>query len=210
VAPLAAVFPGEKMEPIQNPFGVLIDTAEGQPFSFDGFRADADRKYAPLIVNRVYTSLGRHPNSLGDYAIDGCYGRCHVERKSMEDAWSTILGWETEYETNRNLVGHRARFESELANLASIEAGVVVVEATIDQCLDLMPSRGKKTIDENRKIFFRSLISFNQRFKVHWAWMSSRRAAEVYAFRWMERFWEKLPAKERKQIIDSQQSEIPF
>ena len=197
-------------EPIANPFVVLIDTAEGQPFTFQGLKADADRNYSPLVVPRISTSLGRYPNSLGDYSVEGLYGRVHVERKSMEDAWSTILGWETEYEGSRGLVGHRARFESELENLANIEAGVVVVEATIDQCLDLMPARGKKTVDENRKIFFRSLISFQQRFRVNWAWLSSRRAAEVYTFRWMERFWEKLPAKERKAIIKAREEQIPF
>ncbi len=197
-------------EPIDNPFTILVDTAEGQPFTFQGLRADADRKNAAIIVPRISTSLGRYPNSLGDYAIHGCFGRVAVERKSMEDAWSTILGWETEYETGRGLVGHRARFESELQNLANIEAGVVVVEATIDQCLDYMPARGVKTIDQNRKIFFRSLISFQQRFRVNWAFLSSRRAAEVYAFRWMERFWEKLPAKERKEITRSIEQEIPF
>ncbi len=188
-------------EPIRNPFTILVDTAEGQPFTFTNFRADADRKYAPLVIETRSSNLGRHPDSLGDYTIDGCFGRVHVERKSMEDAWSTILGWETGYETSRGLQGRRDRFEKELENLSHIEAGLVVVEATIDQCLELMPSRGKKTIDENRKIFYRSRISFMQRFKVHWSWLSSRRAAEVETFRWLERFWEKnLTAAERKAI----------
>lgn len=196
-------------EPIRNPFTVLIDTAEGAPFTFTGFRADADRKYAPIIVDCQSSNLGRYPHSLGDYSIDGCFGRVHVERKSMEDAWSTILGWETEYEGSRNLVGHRNRFESELENLAKIEAGLVVVEATRDQCLEMMPARGKKSIDENRKTFYRSTISFMQRFKVPWVWASSRRAAEVDTFRWLERFWEKqLTAAERKAIKLAAKQEI--
>jgi len=196
------------MDPIVCPFTVLVDTAEGQPFTFTGLRADSDKGRAPIIVNCQYSNLGRHPDSLGDYSIAGLVGRVHVERKSMEDAWSTILGWETKYETNRNLAGHRERFEKELENLSKIEAGLVVVEATRDQCLDLMPARGKKTIAENRKIFYRSTISFMQRFRVHWVWSSSRRAAEVDTFRWLERFWKKqLTAAERKAIVKQELAE---
>jgi len=193
-------------EPIRNPFTILVDTAEGQPFTFTGIRADADKDYAPLIIDREYESLGRYPNSLGDYSVKGLTGRVHVERKSMSDAWSTILGWETEYEGTRGLVGHRNRFESELENLAGVECGLVVVEATIDQCILNMPARGTKTIAENRKIFYRSVLSFMQKYRVQWIWSSSRRAAEVDTFRWMEIFWRKrLTAAERRAIKKANQ-----
>lgn len=193
-------------EPIRNPFIILVDTAEGQPFTFSGHRADADKNYAPLIVEREYTCLGRHPDSLGDYSIKGLTGRVHVERKSMSDAWSTILGWESEYETSRGLVGHRNRFEKELENLSQIDCGLVVVEATIDQCILHMPARGTKTIQENRKIFYRSVLSCMQKYRVPWIWSSSRRAAEVDTFRWLELYWRKrTTAAERRAIKRSYQ-----
>ena len=196
------------MNPIACPFTILVDTAEGQPFTFTGFKADSDKNYAPLTVGCQFSNLGRYPDSLGDYSIAGLVGRVHVERKSVGDAWSTILGWETEYESNRNLAGHRDRFEKELENLSKIEAGLVVVEATRDQCIDLMPARGKKSIAENRKIFYRTTISFMQKYPVHWVWSSSRRAAEVDTFRWLEMFWRKrLTAAERKAIVKQEQAE---
>lgn len=196
------------MEPIVHPFTVLVDSAEGNPFTFEGFRADAAKNNAPLIVRTERSNLGRYPNSLGDYSIAGLVGRVHVERKSMEDVWSTILGWTKAYESARDLAGHRERFEKELENLSKIPAGLVVVEATRDQCLDLMPARGKKSIAENRKSFYRSTISFMQRFRVHWVWSSSRRAAEVDTFRWLDRYWRKeLTAAERKAITRLAQSE---
>lgn len=197
---------------IDCPFTVLVDTAEGQPFTFQGIRCDADKYNLPLVINRRFSCLGRHPDSLGDYSIDGLVGRVHVERKSMDDVWGTVLGWETDRQKERGLPSRRERFERELANLAAIEAGVVVVEASLEQCLDEMPEWGTKPASENKKIFFRSIVSFNQRFKVNWQWCSSRRAAEVYAFRWMERYWRKLGKAERQRIIADTvaKSGVPF
>ena len=71
--------------PIYAPFTILIDSAEQQPFTFTGLRADSSKKYAPLIVRTEVTSLGRYPNSLGDYCIAGYERRCHLERKSLSD-----------------------------------------------------------------------------------------------------------------------------
>lgn len=80
------------------------------------------------------------------------------------------------------------------------------MEATIDQCILNMPARGTKTIAENRKIFYRSVLSFMQKYRVQWIWSSSRRAAEVDTFRWMEIFWRKrLTAAERRAIKKANQ-----
>lgn len=190
----------DQVEPITCPFTVLIDTAESQPFTFQGLRCDADKLNLPLVVRTRWSNLGRHPHSLGDYAIAGLVGQCHVERKSLEDCHGTVLGWETDRNLERGTPGRRQRFEQELANLAEIPAGVVVVEATLEQCLQDMPEWGVKPRAENRKIFFRSIVSFQQRFRVPWMFCSSRRAAEVFAFRWLERFYKKLPKKEQQRV----------
>ena len=42
-----------------------------QPFTFDGLRTDSDRGNRMLYVKWRYSSLGRFPNSLGDYTIEG-------------------------------------------------------------------------------------------------------------------------------------------
>lgn len=172
---------------IDCPFIVVIDSAEQHPFTFDGLLADSDRNYAPLIIPKLYRSLGRHPDSLGDYSLttlDGPtgIGRCHVERKSMEDAHGTILGFND---------GRRARFESELSNLGQIESAVVVVECSFADLIRFAPDYGQKTASQNEKILQRSIIAFIQDYGVNWMFFESRRLAEDFTFRFLWRYWEK-------------------
>lgn len=201
---------------VTNPFAVLIDSAESQPWTFQGLRADADKLDLPLVVPIRYESLGRHPNSRGDYSIAGLKDYCAIERKSLEDAISTVLGWDSKYNVERGTSGRRERFKCELQNLAAMPCAIVVVEAPIARILKVMPgcdgedyfdtdtgeinaTRGVKTVRENRKIFFRSITSWLQRpeFRVNWMFCASRREAEVFAFRWLEKAWQHLSKKER-------------
>lgn len=213
---------------ITNPFTILIDTAESQPWSFHGLYADADKGDAPLFVPTRWECLGRHPHSLGDYSIDGLQGQVAIERKSMEDAWSTVLGWDSNYHVERGIDGRRNRFKRELANLAAIRAGIVIVEAPLERCLVRMPGadgldynadawegsneqRGVHTVRENRKIFFRSVVSWQERFKVNWFFCADRRAAEIFAFRWLEKHWqhhlERLDRRERRELRAQQRDQ---
>lgn len=177
------------VEPFQIPFTILIDAAEQHPFSFNELFADADKDYRPLVVPTRYCSLGRHPNSLGDYSIEGMIGRVAVERKSMSDCQGTVLGWETPAERKANKVGRRQRFEQELENLSKVEAALVVVEATFEDCLASMPEHGKKSSQENAKIFNRSIQAYMQDYKVPWHFAGSRRTAELFTFQYLRRFW---------------------
>lgn len=169
------------------PFTVLIDTAEQHPFTFQGFYADAADKHRPLVVATEFTALGRHPDSLGDYSLSAGCGRCHVERKSLQDAHGTILGWD----------GRRERFERELENLSQIEAGLVVVESSFCDLIRLAPARGKRTAAQNAKALFRSVIAFQQDFRVPWQFCENRRLAEQVTFRWLER-WHRNCVEDRK------------
>lgn len=194
--------------PVHCGFTVLVDSGESQPWTFQGLKADADRGHAPLSVPISWRSLGRFPNSRGDYSIAGLMGKVGIERKSMEDCISTVLGWQTGYESQREIEGRRDKFKCELANLAAMEAGVVIVEASFKQCRhsvpgcdgenyfnpltgEINPTRGKKTCAENAKIFFRSVVSWQQRFKgCNWFFCDDRRDAEKVAFRYLEKYVE--------------------
>lgn len=180
-----------QLEPYIVPFTILVDSAESQQFTFTGFRADANKDGRPLIVPTKWQPLGRHPHSLGDYSIEGMAGRVAVERKSMEDAWGTILGWPSKHEQQHELGSRRQRFEKELDNLAKIDAALVVVEATMSDCLRLMPAHGVKSRALNAKIFYRSVIAYLQDYRVPWLFCDSRRMAEVATYRFLVRFWEK-------------------
>lgn len=178
-------------EPYRCPFTILIDTAESQPFLFQNLQADADHEFRPIAVAIKFVALGRHPNSIGDYSIEGMTDQIAVERKSMEDAQSTVLGWKTEYHVENELPGRRQRFEKELDNLQKLAAAMVVVEATFDDCLRLMPEWGVKPAKTNAKIFLRSVLAYMQDYKVPWLFVDGRRAAEVATFRFLERFHRK-------------------
>ncbi len=166
--------------PVMAPFVVLVDSAEGDPYTFEGLQADSRQGSRPLIVQTQWQPLGRHPQSFGDYSIENCVGRVAVERKSMDDCWSTVLGFSG---------GRRERFEQELANLATAEAAVVVVESSMESLLAEMPKYGVKSREHNQKTFFRSIIAWQQRYPVQWMFAGNRTLAEVYTFRYLEKFW---------------------
>ncbi len=173
-----------------NPFSILVDSAEAQPFTFQGLKTDASHPAGgnrPLIVPTEWQALGRHPDSLGDYSLVGGLGRCHIERKSMADAQSTILGWD----------GRRERFERELQNLSEIECGVVVVECSFTDLLANAPEYGKRSKAGNAKALSRSVIAFMQDYRVPWMFCDGRRMAEIQAFRWLERWWKKQREREK-------------
>ncbi len=194
----------EKKPFVDCPFVVIIDTAEQQPFGFSGIVADSEKDYRPFVVPIVKQCLGRFPNSLGDYSLSLAgspfdqaqftgIGRCHIERKSIDDAHGTILG----FEDNR-----RERFESELDNLSRIESGLVVVECSLESLLKNAPEYGKKTKAQNAKILLRSIIEWQRKFSVRWMFCESRRFAEEVSFWFLWKFWEhRLKGEEKARRI---------
>jgi hypothetical protein len=185
-------------EPYRVPFTILVDTNESQPFTFDGLIGDADVKYAPLAIHTEWRCLGRYPHSKGDYTIEGFEDRIAIERKAMDDAWGTVLGWETDHQRAHDQPGRRDRFEKELENLAKLDAAIVIVEASFADCLNEMPQFGVKDAKTNAKIFLRSVMAYQQDYRVPWFFCDSRRLAEVIAFRYLERFyWKDLESRKK-------------
>lgn len=172
-----------------SPITVVIDTAEQQPFSFAEIKGDAKEEYRLIHVPVIWKSLGRHPNSLGDYSLLGYEGQCNVERKSMSDAHGTILGWDGDRDVRD--VSRRERFENELANLAGIESALVVVECSLETLLTSAPCWGKKSSAVNAKILHRSIVAYMQDYQVPWLFAGSRRLAEITTYRFLARFHRK-------------------
>jgi hypothetical protein len=180
----------------------VIDTAEQQPFSFTGMRADSNRAGRPILVETVRRAIGRHPVGYGDYSLESSDGResfigyCAVERKSLQDCQATILGFGD---------GHRDRFEQELRNLQHVNlnqgAAMVVIECSFEQLLQSAPCRGVKSAAANAKTLLRSVLAFQQDYHVPWLFAGGRRLAEIATFRFLERYW-KHHHKERTQTHD--------
>lgn len=180
-----------------TPFTIFIDSAEQEPFEFVGIRSGAEHKNRTWIPRIEWKSLGRHPDSLGDYSVEGGFGKCHVERKSLSDLHGTLLGFD----------GRRERFEAELANLSEIEAGCVVVECSFGMAITQVEARGKKSVSAIRRTLYGSIMAYQQDFKVRWAFCDNRKLAEHFTFRWLQRFWEH-EVKEQQREVENLVAEL--
>lgn len=186
---------------ITTPFTVLIDTAESNPFAFTDLVSDAKDNNHPLEVSTAWCCLGRYPHSIGDYSLYNYTDKIGIERKSIEDVWATVLGYQTDYEKKNGLASRRERFECELSNLARLESSAVIVEASLEECIRDVPAWGTKPVAVLRKSFHRSVIAMQQDYRVPWLFCGSRSLAEVTAFRWLERFWKKRQEQARQERL---------
>jgi DNA excision repair protein ERCC-4 len=148
------------------PFHVLVDGREKAPYTFQGIHADADKKHGLLAVATEWAHL-----RTGDYTILGMENLVTVERKSLEDLYST-------------LGQHRERFEDEHRRMAELASAAVIIEADWATILNDPPERSKLL----PKAVFRTALSWMQRYGVPWMAMGSRRLAEVTTFRFLEKF----------------------
>jgi hypothetical protein len=187
-------------KPLTLPWRVVVDTAEQAPFTFTDLRSDSSRGNRPLIIETVRRSIGRHPVGMGDYSLESAdgvtsyVGWCNVERKSREDCQTTILGFGD---------GHRDRFEQELDNLSRLCIGggcaMIVVECSFEQLISTAPQYGQKTAGQNAKTLLRSVLAYQQDYRVPWLFAGSRRMAEIATFRFLERFWKHHHGKDSAQ-----------
>lgn len=180
----------DKDSSVLSPLKILIDTREQYPFSFSGFRTDAAQGGGPMIVQTERRSLG---NSAGDYSAEGLVDYAHVERKSREDAWGTVLGWGE----------RREQFQATLQFLAEIPAGLVVVECTMGDALKNMPARGAKSQTTNRKIFFRQIMAWIADYGVPWLLLDDRSLAEHATYRHLEREWRKQQQEAKRAAVEA-------
>jgi hypothetical protein len=112
----------------------------------------------------------------GDYTISGLEDLVSIERKSLPDLYCT-------------LGQHRDRFEREHERMAAIVGRggrcCVVVESDWDTAIHLPPSQSQLP----PKIVFRTAVSWQVRYSVPWMFLPDRRFAEIYTFRFLEKFW---------------------
>lgn len=179
-------------EAVVCPFRVVVDTREQLPFTFRGLYGDANQDNRPMLVETTVQSLG---DFHGDYSIENLWHHCHIERKSLNDAQGTILGWGE----------HRERFERTLKTLAEMPSSAVVIECTLGELIKSAQSRGKKSAGENAKILHRQVMAWMDDFRVPWIFCDNRRLAEITTFRWLYRYWKHFQAEQKAKNVSVQE-----
>jgi DNA excision repair protein ERCC-4 len=160
---------------ITAPFTILVDGREKAPYRFTGLHSDSSTGRRELIVTTEWAHL-----KSGDYTIRGLESTIAVERKSLDDIFST-------------LGQNRERFEEEHRRLAEFRRAVVVIEASWWTITNLPPERSKL----NPKTVFRTALSWHVRYGVPWIATEDRRLGEIYTYRFLEKCWKEF-GKERK------------
>jgi hypothetical protein len=160
------------------PFTILIDEQEKLPWTFVGLTADADNESRPLIVPTIRKSLGP---THGDYSLAGHEGLVAIDRKSIDDCISTVLGWGE----------RREQFMRTLEYLAGLRASAIVIEGTFETVLASAYATNNKTAAENRKILHRQILAWMQDFNTPWIFCDDRRFAEKTTFQILRRHHQK-------------------
>jgi len=134
---------------------ILIDTREQQPFSFTRYEVATEPATLPV----------------GDYSLPGFEDRAAIERKSLEDLISCLMG------------SNRDRFERELYRGRHYDLFAVVVEATLADVLQGHYRSGMKA-----HAALQSVIAFQVRYRVPFVWAGNRKSAEYITYSLLSKY----------------------
>ena len=156
------------IEILANEWVVVVDTREQRPWVFENisrWTKQGPRKILQPVVHKALPS--------GDYSIEGHEDYIAIERKSGRDLLAT-------------LTRGRRRFERELTRLQSLPWSAVVVECEWSGLMALCRETSRITPLSVEG----SLVALAQRYpKTHWIMRPGRDAAEMTAWRALDRYW---------------------
>jgi hypothetical protein len=172
-----------------QPFTILVDTKEQQPWTFTAMNVGSERTVTPYR----FQNLGP---AHGDYSVAGCEDEIHLERKSVEDAIGTFLATPD---------GERARrWQETLQFLASIDFGCVMIEGSRGATLGAIQARGTRSEKTLRRTFVANVRAWTMDYHVPFCFYDTRRLAEIDAFGFLRRYWlQKQELKKSTREIDS-------
>ena len=151
---------GGQRRPAGSPILVVVDSREQKPYRFQ------------RSVTRALRS--------GDYSVEGLETQVVVERKSKEDAYSSL---------GRD----RERFEREFRRLADFEYAAVIVEAGLSDFLE-PPAFSRM----HPHAAINTLVSWSVKYGVHVFFADSRRLARALTYRILEKYWKHRGAPDGK------------
>jgi ERCC4-type nuclease len=132
-------------------FVIAVDTREQRPYRFQ--RA---------VVKTLLT---------GDYSIVGLEERVAIERKTKEDAYSSL---------GRG----RARFARELARLARFDYAAIVIESSLPEFLSA-PAFSRM----NPKAAIRSIVAWSVRYRIGVFFAGDRPHGNALTLQLLEKYW---------------------
>ena len=187
---------GEEDTLAVEPYTILIDSQEKQPFRFEGHLGYGPNAKRRVIIPTQFRSLG---TSHGDYTIDGCEFECHIERKSAADAIGTFLATPG---GQRN-----SAWLATLAFLAEIPFGFVVIELPEYKLAANVQPHGKRSKAALAKTLLHQVDAWRMDFGVQFIFCDSRRCAEEKTLNILRRAW-RLRTEEKQLQLSSAIDEI--
>lgn len=136
---------------------VVVDTREQLPYEF----SRQIRKALPA----------------GDYSIEGYESKIAIERKTKQDAYSTIGQG-------------RKRFEKELDKLKEYDYSAIVLECSMEDFL-IQPSHSKL----NPRSAINSLIAWSIRYSIHIFFAGNRILSQTLTTRILEKYYKEQRGK---------------
>jgi len=134
---------------------ILQDTREQRPYSFDKWPVDVQAAGLPT----------------GDYSILGFENQIAIERKSLDDLISCLMG------------KHRERFEKELSRARSYELFAVVIESNLS---DVANGQYQSKIKPHAAL--QSISAFYIRYGVPFLFCGNRSGSEYMVYSLLSKY----------------------
>jgi DNA excision repair protein ERCC-4 len=141
--------------PDTRSLSLIIDTREQMPYGFERYGCKTIAAALPA----------------GDYAPVGYEGCAAIERKTIDDLVSCLMG------------NNRDRFERELSLLKAYALGTVVVEGALD---DVANHRYRSRMQPHAAL--QSILTFQVRYDVPFVWAGSRQGGEYVSYWLLQKF----------------------
>lgn len=143
---------------------IVVDTREQHPYSFEGI-----------------CPVARAALPAGDYSIAGCELVFAIERKSLADLVSTIIG-------------NRARFVRELERLRLYQFSAILVEGTVRDVLEFHSDHWRGLSEAQRRARPRTVINSLNSWQIEYSVRvlfvdRDRDLCRAQVYRLAERFW---------------------
>lgn len=153
---------------------IFVDDREKRPYTFESLRG---KVALPFVVQPAHLKTG-------DYMVRT---RCDQDASSLNFSDQIVIERKSLQDLYCTLGQHRDRFEREFERLSLFGHAELVIEATWDQIMQPLKYLNHPSELSPRSVF-RTLVAWEQRYRVHVKAYPGRQFAEQAVFRSLERW----------------------